>query len=647
MTVQYIMRAFKITPPTMHVYWTALGSPDYSATFAPYSPSELTNIQVDYSVTSPIISPGGVPFTIAGGDLAGTYPNPNVVKLQGRNVSPTAPVNRQALTWSSSNNQWEPDFGSASIYINVKDYGAVGNGIADDTSAINAAISALPTNGGTIFFPNGTYNFSSTLSWGSGPSDPKTNVKFVGASSKFMQDFQTSASKIVYTGTGDGYGIHITGNYARGWTVENLEIAYSSSSFDGYLIFIDTTAGISFHHCALGGVSFGSPYLSSAESVIRIKSTEKVTLQECIVQFAKRCIFIPDGAENTSCLTLRDCQLGNITRAHIETLPGGCFNTVLNGNIFDNTTLINPPYGLILVADGFNISGNAFIAGDVTKAPTIMYVDLYGNGSFVGNSIQTMYPSVRINLGGSLHISGNYITGDSPLTIAGSAVHGGGNFYQVLNSGNIAVDITGPAILDLGPDFISTMTGNSYKIENGSQATGQIKYDPSYDESSLGPYAVASQVVLKNQKLQSIYSVTPVGNVGSGLTYLASITIPAKSIDINGKGFKFKVFGTTASNGNNKEIVLSWSSGPTLVTLFDTGILSLNNSIWSFNGIITRTSSSSQVCLLEGNINGSAIQSTFNTASADLTLSQVFSVTGTGVSSNDIVLQTLEIGAIQ
>jgi len=45
--------------------------------------------------------------------------------------------------------------------INVKDYGAIGNGVADDTAAIQAAINA--NKNGTIFFPIGAYNISSTL----------------------------------------------------------------------------------------------------------------------------------------------------------------------------------------------------------------------------------------------------------------------------------------------------------------------------------------------------------------------------------------------------------------------------------------------------------------------------------------------------
>ena len=47
--------------------------------------------------------------------------------------------------------------------INVKDHGAVGNGVADDTAAIQAALTAVPSGGAEVFFPNGVYLISDTL----------------------------------------------------------------------------------------------------------------------------------------------------------------------------------------------------------------------------------------------------------------------------------------------------------------------------------------------------------------------------------------------------------------------------------------------------------------------------------------------------
>jgi polygalacturonase len=68
-----------------------------------------------------------------------------------------------------------PGIASASAYVpptrkrgsttrNVKNYGAVGNGSHDDTAAIQAAINSLPSTGGTIYVPAGTYMINAVRS---------------------------------------------------------------------------------------------------------------------------------------------------------------------------------------------------------------------------------------------------------------------------------------------------------------------------------------------------------------------------------------------------------------------------------------------------------------------------------------------------
>ena len=42
-------------------------------------------------------------------------------------------------------------------YVSVKDYGAVGDGVTDDTPAINSALTYCETINGTLFFPSGNY----------------------------------------------------------------------------------------------------------------------------------------------------------------------------------------------------------------------------------------------------------------------------------------------------------------------------------------------------------------------------------------------------------------------------------------------------------------------------------------------------------
>ena len=54
------------------------------------------------------------------------------------------------------------DIIATSPWIDVRAYGVIGDGVADDTSALQAAFSALAA-GGKIVIPEGTYNFNDTL----------------------------------------------------------------------------------------------------------------------------------------------------------------------------------------------------------------------------------------------------------------------------------------------------------------------------------------------------------------------------------------------------------------------------------------------------------------------------------------------------
>ena len=58
-----------------------------------------------------------------------------------------------------ASNWWNPtpSVSIGSAVVNVRHFGAMGNGHTNDTRAIQSAIDALPTSGGTIVVPDGTY----------------------------------------------------------------------------------------------------------------------------------------------------------------------------------------------------------------------------------------------------------------------------------------------------------------------------------------------------------------------------------------------------------------------------------------------------------------------------------------------------------
>jgi len=55
-----------------------------------------------------------------------------------------------------------PDLITKSPWVDVRAYGATGDGVTDDTAAIQAAIDIL-TNGGTVYIPNGNFKITSPL----------------------------------------------------------------------------------------------------------------------------------------------------------------------------------------------------------------------------------------------------------------------------------------------------------------------------------------------------------------------------------------------------------------------------------------------------------------------------------------------------
>jgi len=99
---------------------------------------------------------------------AGLYEDFNQKYLGSRDVAPVPtpenPIQEGALYWNSSQDKlyvwngssWTPTIDAIGGPINVKTYGATGNGTTDDTAAIQAAINAAPS-GAAIYFPSGSY----------------------------------------------------------------------------------------------------------------------------------------------------------------------------------------------------------------------------------------------------------------------------------------------------------------------------------------------------------------------------------------------------------------------------------------------------------------------------------------------------------
>ena len=105
--------------------------------------------------------------------------------------------------------------------ISVKDFGAVGNGITDDTAAIQAALDASKNK--RLFINAGTYKTSSTLNL-----DTNYNYYIYGEG---KSEYATPCSTIYNAGTGNTITINNTGtSNDNQYTITDLNINSSSSS---------------------------------------------------------------------------------------------------------------------------------------------------------------------------------------------------------------------------------------------------------------------------------------------------------------------------------------------------------------------------------------------------------------------------------
>ena len=119
--------------------------------------------------------------------------------------------------------------------LNVKDFGAVGDGTTNDASAIQAAIDALPATGGTVFFPPGNYKINSTITLGNGTSSAissRYGMRLEGAhrpQPALIPTFNSVTSVKITWGGGAATMFDVLGPL-QGWGLENLYIDGASTA---------------------------------------------------------------------------------------------------------------------------------------------------------------------------------------------------------------------------------------------------------------------------------------------------------------------------------------------------------------------------------------------------------------------------------
>lgn len=152
-----------------------------------------------------------------------------------------------------------------SNWLDVRRYGAVGDGVADDTAAIQATVNALPT-GGVVYIPTGIYKLSSAIT-------AKSEVAFQGDgdNNSVLLQSSTGQSGIV------GVDIHDV-------TISDLRISGPNSGTGTGIKFTRSVAAATFYlnfknitvyQFGADGIELSNPVVSTFERVNAVNNGAK------------------------------------------------------------------------------------------------------------------------------------------------------------------------------------------------------------------------------------------------------------------------------------------------------------------------------------------------------------------------------------
>ena len=116
--------------------------------------------------------------------------------------------------------------------VSLKDFGAIGDNVADDTAALNAAIAYCNTNSKTLFIPGGNYKITSNITVpvapntqrsfgiiGEGKHFEQSVLRFTGASVTTGLTLQAPVATYQYRGLFSNFMLYFSGGATGGMTI--------------------------------------------------------------------------------------------------------------------------------------------------------------------------------------------------------------------------------------------------------------------------------------------------------------------------------------------------------------------------------------------------------------------------------------------
>lgn len=271
---------------------------------------------------------------------------------------------------------------SSNGVVSVKDFGAVGDGVANDTTAIQNAVAYLAsTGGGTLFFPGGTYALAATISiknvasGGAFPAESTIRLVGAGATKSVIRWLGTDGNG--RTGTAFDWGSGVYGGFSDLRFITAAVEGHTSQTIDGFTtstsVFAgcDATSSTAIKHTYNGSFSIDRCDFYKFHRAIWMDLGYNRSVRDCSIMFCNVGIGTYGGATINHYLNNRieRCAIG-MSFAQSSTIS--CESNVTQANYAGCDVYISTAtHSLHFLRQYFEVSPKAvFIQGGGTGNPT-------------------------------------------------------------------------------------------------------------------------------------------------------------------------------------------------------------------------------------------------------------------------------------
>lgn len=391
---------------------------------------------------------------------------------------------------------------SPSGSVNVRDFGALGNGQANDTGAFDAALAALGSSGGVLYVPAGTYVLT-----------PKTGVP----------DRALDLSNRSY--------ITISGDGLDNTTIKMAPGTYVQAG-DTHIAFLYRSIGITIRDLALDGNRLNASFIDEQSHCVKVDSSSDVRFERVFFHHCRGDGVLMLGAGSsgdpwTDRVTIQDSRFQDNGRSGIAVS-----RAVRNLNILRNTFERIGSKSISIEPTGTTSPTDILIEGNVIRHSRTSYA--VGIGGIGGTDIAQRFTfrnnlvengAVQVSKANAVIIENNVIRGDSyhsPLRISHNTTNVQIVGNQITSSG-IEEDSAGIQIVALNGLFPSNITvrGNTVNTNNLGILVWDALSNVVIDGNDIDGEGTASGVLVANSTvLNSNHpNFSIIGNTVQDFTY--------------------------------------------------------------------------------------------------------------------------------